>query len=86
VFFMTKMIAALGNAPLTAIQAPTGRWYLAGTGPAFVMIERRDGAPLTARDAEIAAQCGARIAGCRTRTYDTRELAEAAITLAAKGL
>ena len=77
---MTNPAAKLANITTVHIlQAPTGVWYLAGTYPAELGCVRVDGAPFTAADAKACAQVGPRIAGCRTRTYATREIAVAAL-------
>ena len=66
------------------MQYPTGAWGLTGFGiPAELAFERKDGKPMTAKDAEIAAKAAVpSMAGYRTRTWKSK----AAVLKAAKKL
>lgn len=72
-------IANLARLPVNIIQAPTGVFILVGSVPASLGYERIDGAPMTADDQWACANVGPRIAGCRTRSWPTREAAVAAV-------
>lgn len=61
------------------VQAPSGRWYIAGSAPAELALEQPDGSAVTPEQARSAAQVGPRMAGVRTRTWTTRDALVAAL-------
>lgn len=69
----------IGQLPVVALQAPSGRWFLSGSVRVAAAYERKDGAPLTADDIAAIKHCGPGFArACRARTYDSKEAALAA--------
>lgn len=70
-------IAQITNAQ--PIRFPSGRWGIVGSGPADLMLMQPDGSPITEEQARAAAHVGPRMAGVRTRTWDSREEVVAAL-------
>ena len=60
------------------IDTSNGRWHFVGAVPAALSYVRKDGAPMTDKDAENCSSFGPNAAGCKGISWATREEALAA--------
>jgi len=60
------------------IETPNGRFYFAGKVPVELSFVQKDGSAPTEDQLEIAIHCGPGIAGIKTRSWATRDEADAA--------
>ena len=64
----------------SVVETPTGRFALVGNVPAeLVLYHHVTGRPATPKQIAACRQVGPRIAGLKTRTWDSREAAQAAL-------